>query len=185
MKMKSIVRLLVIAAGVTAVWLAADQCRSAVLRKQLEEELVKPEGADKPVGMPNPVKKLRIEEYCSQSGLGMCPEDLAGCKAYRINTEPVLYGLKLRDSDELEYDFRSMEKGGSEDISDMYYEWTTTVGHPSEAPECKVYLNDHGQGVCSWEDEERIYSISMTEGASLVKLVWMRERLLSLMNKQV
>ena len=181
MKMKSIIRLLVLAAGTAAVCLAADQCRTAILRKQLEEELQA--SGEKPVGMPNPYKKLRLEDYCSQSGLGMDPEELSGCKAYRINTEPALYGLKLRDSDELEYDFRSMEKGSSEDISGMYYEWTTVDGHPSEAPQCRVFLNDSGQGVCSWEDEERIYSISMTEGASKVKLVWMRDKIISLMHR--
>ena len=133
-------------------------------------------------GLANPVRKLDLEELRNLSGLDIRLEatEIMKPRAYCINTDPLLFGVKLEDSDGLEYDFRFTDKRSEGNISGMYYEWTTEEGYPSEAPECSIFLNELGQGVCSWEDEHRRYTISMTEGASAVKLVWMRNRLLSL-----
>ena len=55
------------------------------------------------------------------------------------------------------------------------------IAYPQREPECLVCLNDEGQGVCRWEEGSRQYTLSMIEGASLVKLVWMRKKLAPLL----
>ena len=185
MKMKNVLRLLFIAAGTAALYrIAQEKCRSD-LRDRLGEELGDQEKGDRDafLNTPNPVKKLSAAEFSVLSGTGLDTEGLADSHPafYSIGADPVLYGVQLEDSDCLKYDFRLCSRSCDVDISGMYYHWTETALYPQDAPVCEVLLNETGQGVCRWEDGERKYTISMTEGASLVKLVWMRQKLCSLM----
>ena len=156
------------------------------LRKDIKEDIEGlKEDITEAVGLPNPYRELGYESFRQASGLDIdlyALED-PSVKAYSLDVIPAVYGVKLKDSDELPYDLRFTEKSNEKDISGMYYEWKEVVEYPKDAPECVVSLSAEGQGVCSWEDEERKYTLSMTEGASLVKLVWMRKRLLGLISR--
>ena len=134
-----------------------------------------------PVGMPNPYKELTEAEFRAA-----CPKELnyadmaEDCPIfYTIDGEKILYGIRLRDADCLEYDFRMIHGRGDADISGMYYDWTQELKYPENKPECTVYLNETGQGICLWKDRSYRYSLAMKEGASLVKLVWMRKRIMT------
>ncbi len=186
MKTKNVLRLMFLIGGAAALYYVYKSQGFSDLRKRLKEELGDQEQENKSgfVGMADPVKKLTAEEFSIASGVVLAANALAAShpRYYSINTEPVLFGVELEDSDSLKYDFRFCGKEYDGDISGMYYEWTTVDRYPREAPVCEVFLNEKGQGVCRWEDETRKYTISMTEGASLVKLVWMRQRLCTLMS---
>ena len=184
MKTRTALRLLFIAAGAAALYCISREECLPVLRKKLDEELgAANDDKQDPVGMPNPLRTLSAAEFSVHSGIGLDAEELAASRPrfYSISTDPVLYGVKLEDSDCLKYDFRFCSRSYDGDISGMYYEWTRTDRYPNDAPLCEVFLNEPGQGVCRWEDGDRKYTISMKEGASLVKLVWMRQRLCTLM----
>ena len=184
MKTKTALRLLFIAAGAAALYcISREECLPD-LRKKLDEELgTRNDDKGDPVGMPNPLRTLSAAGFSELSGIELDNEELASShpRFYSISTDPVLYGVELEDSDCLKYDFRFCSRSYNGDISGMYYEWTRTDRYPGDDPVCEVFLNETGQGVCRWKDEDRKYTISMKEGASLVKLVWMRQRLCTLM----
>ena len=150
-------------------------------RKQLEEDIRKAEEAM--AGIPNPMKLLSMEEFSEKSGKALnSPEiEKMGPLYYMINKaegEKPLFGIKLTDSDGIEYDFRFVKGRGEEDISGMYYKWSTETSYPEKKPVCKVFLSDSGQGICLWKDRSKRYSLSAGREASLVKLVWMKDVLL-------
>ena len=145
------------------------------------ETIINDDIGPEPVGMSNPFKELTEAAFIS-----VCPRELNYTDIddgdpffYTIDGEKTLYGIRLRDADCLEYDFRMMHGRGDADISGMYYDWTQEMKYPENKPECTVYLNESGQGVCLWKDRSFRYSLSMKEGASLVKLVWMRKRIMA------
>ena len=83
------------------------------------------------------------------------------------------------DLDGLSYNARAQVTGDdAEDISGMYYKWSTETSYPEKKPVCKVFLSDSGQGICLWKDRSKRYSLSAGREASLVKLVWMKDVLL-------
>lgn len=181
MKTKTAFRLLFIAAGAAALYYLYCQKSCSDLRERLGAELGPQTsgGEDDHTGIPNPVKKLSPEEFNAVSGAELDFAALSSShpRAYSIGTAKAIYGVELEDSDCLRYDFRFSNKDFDGDISGMYYEWTQVDRYPQDAPVCEIFLNETGQGVCRWEDDTRKYTVSMTEGASLVKLVWMRQRL--------
>ena len=188
MKAKTCLRLFFFAAGCAALYYIAQGKYQSDLREKLGKELG--EETDKeeaPVltgeaSLANPLRKLSFDQLRERGGLQLALEDLADNdpKAYCILTEHPVYGVRLRDSDGLSYDFRYADKPCENDISGMYYDWAKTVEYPKDDPQCTVQLTGQGQGVCRWEDDSRVYTISMTEGASVVKLAWMRDRLLNI-----
>ena len=184
MKTKTAFRLLFIAAGAAAFYYLYCQKSFSDLRERLGAELgpQTPDGEGGYAGMSNPVKKLSPEEFNAVSGVELDFGELSAShpRPYSIGTSNVIYGVGLEDSDCLRYDFRFSGKDYEGDISGMYYEWTQTDRYPQDAPVCEIFLNETGQGVCRWEDDTRKYTVSMTEGASLVKLIWMRQRLSAL-----
>ncbi|MBQ9825571.1 MAG: hypothetical protein IJM61_00120 [Firmicutes bacterium] len=133
------------------------------------------------VGIANPFKELTEAEFVSA-----CPRELNYADIdeddpffYTIDGDKTIYGIRLRDADCLEYDFRMVHGRGDADISGMHYDWTQEIKYPENKPECTVYLNDSGQGICLWKDRSYRYSLSLKEGASLVKLAWMRKRIIT------
>lgn len=150
-------------------------------RKQLEEDIKKAEAAI--VGLPNPVKVLSREDFAEKSGKALnysAIEDMDPLY-YMINKaegDKPLFGIKLTDSDGIEYDFRFVRGRGEDDISGMYYSWSSETGYPEKKPSCRVFLNETGQGICLWKDRSKRYSLSAGREASLVKLVWMKDLLL-------
>ena len=131
-------------------------------------------------GIPNPYKEHTEAEFRA-----LCPKELNYADIdedvpvfYTIDGVKTLFGVRLRDADCLEYEFRMQHGRGDSDISGMHYEWTQEIKHPEKKPKCTVYLNGSGQGICLWKDRSYRYSLAMKEGASLVKLVWMRKRIM-------
>ena len=179
-KGKTLIRLLIIGGVAYALYRIQQEGEITSIKDSLLEELGEPE-EEPAVGMPNPIKELSFEEFSQAYGKVIDLDALDGTdpRAYQINTEPVVYGIRLDDSDFFKYDLRFAPKDCEGDISGMHYEWTQKIGYPASDPECTVYLNDDGQGVCRWEDGDRQYTLAMIEGASLVKLVWMRKKLVS------
>jgi len=148
------------------------------LKQSLEDELGDIDD-DHLCGMPNPICELSPESFALASGTDLELSKIQELRprAYSINSEPEVFGLELTDSDFLKYDFRFTDKSFDADITGMYYTWDQEYDYPQDAPVCKVRLTNSGQGICTWEDDVRKYALSMSEGASLVKLVWMRERI--------
>ena len=149
------------------------------LKKELAEDIRKAE--EKAAAIANPFRELSEAEFRAQ-----CPKELNYTDMdedspffYTIDGEKTLYGIRLRDADCLEYDFRMIHGRGDADISGMYYDWTQEIKYPENRPECTVYLNDSGQGICLWKDRSYRYSLSMKDGASLVKLAWMRKKIMT------
>lgn len=157
-----------------------EKVRAAEAAAEPEQEAAPlPEENAGPAGIPNPYK-----EYTEAEFREICPKELNYMDIaedrpifYTVDGEKTLYGAKLLDADCLEYDFRMQHGRGDADISGMYYDWTQEIKYPENKPECTVYLNDSGQGICLWKDRSYRYSLAMKEGASLVKLVWMRKRI--------
>ena len=142
------------------------------------------EGISESIGLPNPLGGLGPEDFREKSGLNIAAEALdPDVRLYIISPEePKVCGIAgIRDSDGFGYEFRFSSADNEEDFSGMYYNWTSVQEYPKDAPECTVYLTGEGQGVCSWQDDERKYTLSMAEGASVIKLVWMKNRICSLM----
>ncbi|MBR5731341.1 MAG: hypothetical protein IKX89_05290 [Firmicutes bacterium] len=159
----------------------AVQEQKEQFRKQLEEDIRKAEASM--AGVPNPMKILSMEEFSQKSGKALDYAEIETMDPlyYMINTaeaEKPLFGIRLTDQDGLEYDFRFVRGRGDEDISGMYYNWTTQAGYPGKKPNCKVFLNDTGQGICLWKDRSKRYSLSSGREASLEKLVCMKEKIL-------
>ena len=118
-----------------------------------------PEENAGPAGIPNPYK-----EYTEAEFREICPKELNYMDIaedrpifYTVDGEKTLYGAKLLDADCLEYDFRMQHGRGDADISGMYYDWTQEIKYPENKPECTVYLNDSGQGICLWKDRSYRY----------------------------
>ena len=127
MKTKNVLRLMFLIGGAAALYYVYKSQGFSDLRKRLKEELGDQEQGIKSgfVGMANPVKKLTAEEFSIASGVVLAANALAAShpRYYSINTEPVLFGVELEDSDFLKYDFRFCKKDYEGDISGMYYTW--------------------------------------------------------------
>ncbi len=150
-------------------------------RKQLEDDIRKAEEAM--TGLPNPMKILSMEEFAEKSGklLNYAEIEKMDPLYYMINKaegEKPLFGIKLTDSDGTAYELRFVRGRGDDDISGMYYNWTSETTYPGKKPNCKVYLNDSGQGICLWKDRSKRYSLSAGREASLEKLVCMKDLLM-------
>ena len=95
-------------------------------------------------GVPNPLAQISLTQF--QAGTGFDVNLYDGYElgdVYKINTEPVIYGLKITDEDGVEYDVRLAKTDNLVEISGMNYQWT--------------YTNDPGaneEGVSSEESEE-------------------------------
>ena len=146
------------------------------------DEILNDDIGPEPVRIPNPYKEHAEEEFRA-----LCPKELNYADIaedspifYTVEAQKTLYGIKLRDADCLEYDFRLEHGRGDQDISGMHYDWTQELKYPESKPECTVYLNGSGQGICLWKDRSYRYSLAMKDGASLVKLAWMRKRIMSI-----
>ena len=150
-------------------------------RKQLEEDIKKAEEAMTVI--PNPMKILSMEEFAEKSGKALNYAEIETMDPlyYMINAaegDKPLFGIRLTDPDGIEYDFRFVRGRGDEDISGMYYSWTSQTGYPEKKPSCKVFLNGSGQGICLWKDRSKRYSLSLGREASLEKFIRMKEKIL-------
>ena len=129
--------------------------------------------------MPNPVQETTQEEIEKLDGILIrIPEKAEDVVWTRITTDPVI-DQAVFTMDGKEYTYRISDTGVFTDISGMYYNWIWTNNSDQADVLCDIRLTEEGQGVCSWMDE-RMHSISMTEGADEESLFSMYEMLYDL-----
>ena len=78
-------------------------------------------------GVPNPLAQISLTQFQADTGFDVNLYD--GYElgdVYKINTEPVIYGLKITDEDGVEYDVRLAKTDNLVEISGMNYQWTYT-----------------------------------------------------------
>lgn len=132
------------------------------------------------MGVVNPLQAFTLEELRSETGYNLqLPETCETLAVTKINTEPTaIYEVEFRDADSNTYCFR-MQLGQVEgDISGMYYEWTEVLLIDEVDSSYTVFLNNEGQGMCSWQDDKAAYTLAMTENATPKLLNTMRTALL-------
>ena len=86
-------------------------------------------------GVPNPLAQISLSQFQADTGFDVDLYD--GYElgdVYKINTDPVIYGLKITDEDGLEYDVRLAKTDNLVEISGMNYDWTYT-NEPAAAEE--------------------------------------------------
>ncbi len=84
--------------------------------------------------------------------------------------------------DNQRYIYRGMSAVEGEDISGLYYEFTSRMETTLNTQPCVLEFNESGPGLCQWYDEQAgiVYSISVGTGASYDKLVNMATVLIAL-----
>lgn len=137
--------------------------------------------------VPNPMAQISLTQFQKDTGFQVDLYDGYELgEVYKINTEPVIYGLNLSDENGLEYDVRMAKTENLVEISGMNYPWTYTndpqpVGDEEEPTEGEeppaeeeeeeplyyYYLTDQGQGMITWYEDNFSWSVSMTKNASL------------------
>jgi hypothetical protein len=72
-----------------------------------------------------------------------------------------------------QYSYRGMSTPEQEDISGLYYEFSSHTDAEIEGQPCLLELSDGGAGTCRWYDSDEgiTYSVSVGAGASLDKLL--------------
>ncbi|MBQ3109362.1 MAG: hypothetical protein IJP37_03515 [Clostridia bacterium] len=117
------------------------------------------------LGVPNPLSASTVEAMCEETGCSLSlPADVfEELTVTRINTEPATYSLDYGYNG-ITYQFRLQKSHEMDDLSGMYFNWTTVI--VNEDPAYEISLNGDGQGICLWQDEEFTYSLSMAEQAS-------------------
>ena len=124
----------------------------------------------------NPVMESSLAALTEETGYVLTlPEDIWGEEAVaRLDTLPPMYSVDFFSlEDGKSYNFR-LQCGGTEtDISGMYYEWTSR--EECIEPPAELFWNEEGQGICLWQDENSVFSLSMSEDATREELIRMRE----------
>ena len=114
---------------------------------------------------------------------------------YKINTDPIIYGIGITDEDGVEYDVRLAKTANLVEISGMNYQWTYTndeevIGdeeedteegsetaetakeaeeaesEEAEVPDYYFYFTEEGQGMITWYEDHYSWSVSATENAT-------------------
>lgn len=133
------------------------------------------------MGVVNPMQAFSLEELRSETGYDLqLPEGCKDLVVTKIDAAPAaaVYEAEFCDRDGNGYCFR-MQMGQAEgDISGMHYEWTEAIIIDEVDSSCSVFLNEDGQGMCSWQDDKAVYTLAMTENATAKLLNTMRTALL-------
>ena len=124
----------------------------------------------------NPVMESSLAALTEETGyvLTLSEEVWAEDAVVRLDTLPPIYSVDFFSlEDGKSYNFR-LQCGSTEtDISGMYYEWTNR--EECAEPPAEVFWNEEGQGICLWQDENSVFSLSMSEDATREELIRMRE----------
>lgn len=155
------IRLLIALAGGLALLLLCAACSGT------------PAAEDEPQTVVNPVHECTAEELTAQTGITLNVPVTAVDVTYRYidgENEPLAqvtftYQGKV-------YTYRAQRTETIEDISGMYYDWTTTTNDSEDTP-YTCYLTDGGQGIALWYADGASYALSMAEDASDEALVTM------------
>lgn len=146
-------------------------------------------------GVPNPMAQISLSQFESDTGFQVDLYD--GYElgdVYKINTDPIIYGIGITDEDGVEYDVRLAKTANLVEISGMNYKWTYTndeevVGDEEESEEAAVaetaeetskeeepeetevpdyyfYFTEEGQGMITWYEDHYSWSVSATENAT-------------------
>ncbi len=133
------------------------------------------------MGVVNPLQAFTLEELRNETGYNLhLPEGCTDLTVTKIDAAPAaaVYEAEFCDKDGNGYCFR-MQLGQVEgDISGMYYEWTDAIIVDEVDSSYTVFLNNEGQGMVSWQDENAKYTLAMTENAAAKLLNTMRSALL-------
>lgn len=121
----------------------------------------------------NPVHECTAEELTAQTGITLNAPITAVDVSYRYidgEKEPLAqvtftYQGKV-------YTYRAQRTETIEDISGMYYDWTTTTNDSEDTP-YTCYFTDGGQGIALWYADGTSYALCMMENASEEALVTM------------
>lgn len=131
---------------------------------------------DRPIAMiANPVHPSSMEQIQTLDGISLvlpkASENAAWSRIYH-DKQPVAAQLVFQ-LDGIRYCYRATKSQTLQDISGMYYTWTTDMLTDG----VQYLVNDHGQGVALWLLDGICYSLSMDEKASLDSLASMVEKL--------
>ena len=126
--------------------------------------------------LPNSMEEVTEEELAERAGLSLpVPADAQDCTYTYIDGT----GIAQVDftTDGRNWCLRGkLTDDPAEDISGMYYDWTTPEHQPEDAS-CAIYLSDTQQGICTWRDNGANYCLILTENASEEALAQMYRQL--------
>ena len=78
-------------------------------------------------GVPNPRAQISLSQFQADTGFEVDLYDGYELgEVYKINTDPVIYGLGITDENGVEYDVRLAKTDNLVEISGMNYQWTYT-----------------------------------------------------------
>lgn len=132
-----------------------------------------PAAKDEPQTVVNPVHECTAEELTAQTGITLnvpiTAVDVTCC--YIDGAEEPLAQVTFTYQGKV-YTYRAQRTEIIEDISGMYYEWTTTTNDSEDTP-YTCYFTDGGQGIALWYADGTSYALGMAEDASEEALVTM------------
>ena len=146
--------------------------------------------------VPNPVAQISLSQFQADTGFQVDLYD--GYElgdTYKINTDPIIYGIGITDEDGVVYDVRMAKTKNLVEISGMNYQWTYTndkevVGDEEEAedseaeetaredsgedaepeeaevPDYYFYFTEEGQGMITWYEDHYSWSVSAEKNAT-------------------
>ena len=129
------------------------------------------------VQIPNPLMQSTLEEIEELEGVSITlPDSADSVTAVRINTNPIIDSVTFND-DGLRYVYRVSKTDVLTDISGMYYDWGEPEGGdvPEGAPKC--FISSGGEGVMLWYRDGHSFSLAMTEGADIMSITGMYQKL--------
>lgn len=127
---------------------------------------------DRPIAMiANPVHPSSMEQIQTLDGISLilpkASENASWSRIYH-DKQPVVAQVVFQ-LDGIRYCYRATKSQTLQDISGMYYAWTTDT----VLDDVRYLVNDNGQGVALWLLDGVCYSLSMEERASLESLASM------------
>ncbi len=146
--------------------------------------------------VPNPMAQISLSQFQADTGFQVDLYDgYEMGDTYKINTDPIIYGIGITDEDGVEYDVRLAKTANLVEISGMNYQWTYTndeevIGdeeedaeegsetaetakeaeeaesEEAEVPDYYFYFTEEGQGMITWYEDHYSWSVSATENAT-------------------
>ena len=146
--------------------------------------------------VPNPMAQISLSQFQADTGFQVDLYDgYEMGDTYKINTDPIIYGIGITDEDGVEYDVRLANTANLVEISGMNYQWTYTndeevIGdeeedteegsetaetakeaeeaesEEAEVPDYYFYFTEEGQGMITWYEDHYSWSVSATENAT-------------------
>ena len=170
-------KLLAILLSATAL-LALSACGGASISDDAgNEQNTADAGNSGSVQMPNPLMLSTLEEIEELEGVSITlPDSADSVTAIRINTDPIIDSVTFGDGG-LRYVYRVSKTDTLTDISGMYYDWGEPEGGdvPEGAPKC--FISSGGEGVMLWYRDGHSFSLAMTEGADIMSITGMYQKL--------